>query len=104
MNKPKFSIFRADGSKVPTLKKAFLVKEHISLKHFRHNSLILEDGTEWEMVVENAVEDGVFKNASAFCIVSYQAHTHGNYAVVRLVAERSTASLTTEDMQSWAAS
>lgn len=99
MNTIKFSIFRADGSKVPTLKKAFLVKEYIYPSDLTDGVLHLEDGTEWTLITEHLVQNSLVNlRSKVFCIVSYQAHTHGNFAVARLVTDKPIKDITTKDM------
>lgn len=101
---PTFSIYRSDGSKVPTLKKSFLVKEHISHLDYFKGYKTLEDGTVWKLILENEViSDIKIKGHSdtSFCIVSYQAHTHGNYAIARLVKEKPTRDIVQRDLRHW---
>lgn len=83
LNKPKvdFRIYRKDGSKVPTLIKAFLVKENITSNTLEQGKIVLEDGTEWEIVWDSHLQPADIN----YCIISYQAHTTGNYAVCRPV-------------------
>lgn len=81
---PSFSIYRADGSKVPTLRRSFIIKQDITQAELDANVVSLDDGTSWELVVDDEVWDRIKQQGSAYCIVSYQAHSHGNYAVARL--------------------
>lgn len=87
-NEVKFSIYRADGSKPPSLKRSFIVKQRISLSDVVEGSLMLDDGTVWALIIEPEAFEVMLKDQSAFCIVSYQVHTHGNYAVARLYKPR----------------
>jgi hypothetical protein len=79
---PTFNIHRADGSRSPTLVRNFLNKMYISVAEAARGSLILPDGTEWELIIENEAKAALVQ--SAYCIVSFQVHTTGNFAIARL--------------------
>lgn len=87
-NKPTFSIYRADGTKTPTLRKSFIIQQRISWGDVAIGALYLEDGTEWRLVVEPKVADMLHKDETVYCIVSYQVHNtddgQENYAIARL--------------------
>jgi hypothetical protein len=95
-SKPTFSIYRADGSKVPGLKKSFLIKEILTSADIIAGQKTLPDGTQWTLVLDTIFEEEVFflgkeaDNKSFYCICSYQAHEHGNFVVARLCKERQT--------------
>lgn len=90
--RPSFGIYRADGSKQPTLKRSFIVKMDISLFNVKLGYVTLNDGTSWILTVEPEAVDLIDLNGSAFCIVSFQAHEHGNYAVARHFSPKKQAS------------
>jgi hypothetical protein len=101
MNKT-FTIFRSDGSKVPTLKKSFLVKEHLTVNTIKDKGITLEDGTFWNLILENLSMQDVITTGSIFCICSYQVHTDGNYVIAR-VFEQDTVDITDKDTLAWRA-
>lgn len=86
----KFSIYRADGSKPPSLRKSFIIKERISCLDLVTGSLRLRDGSDWLLEVEPEALAQITRDNDAYCILSLQVHTDedtgdtGNYAVVRL--------------------
>jgi predicted GNAT superfamily acetyltransferase len=96
-----FSIYRADGTKVPTLKKSFLVKEHLTCRALSKQYIVLEDGTEWRLILESKVIEDLMKQGNAFCICSYQVHEDGNYIVARLFQDKSTVDITDKDGGLW---
>jgi hypothetical protein len=102
MNKT-FTIFRSDGSKVPTLKKSFLVKEWLDDHRINDRTIYLEDGTKWTLIPEesiiNKLKAGEYE---IFCICSYQVHTDGNYVIAR-VFEQDTVDITDKDTLAWRA-
>ena|SRR5690606_1512863 len=85
--KPSFRIHRTDGSVVPSIKNAFVTKKTLSYEDIRRGYLILEDGTEWQLVMDSETSDKIFRDKRA-CMVSFQAHSYGNFAVVRIITPR----------------
>lgn len=98
---PSFTVYRADGSKVPTIKKSFLVKEWIERAHLTRSWMTLEDGTDWNLVLEDEVKAALEIETEVFCIISYQVHEYGNFAIARVVKERKTRDLVYKDIKSW---
>lgn len=81
--RPSFGIYRADGSKHPTLKRNFIIKMDLYTNDLRNGYVTLVDGTNWALSAEQEVKDAIQAVGDTFCIVSFQVHEHGNYAVAR---------------------
>jgi hypothetical protein len=76
---PSFSIYGEAGYKVPTLKACFIESKTLQRDKLPAN-FVPSDG-----VVYKAVYDCRIPEAESFeAIISYQQHTYGNFAVVRV--------------------
>lgn len=87
---PTFKIFLEDGTKVPTLQKAFLVKQILTNKDYKAKIIIGDDGTVWNLVFEPSIIRALkyFSDATAYCLISYQTHTYGKFAVCRMSKDK----------------
>lgn len=94
INKPSFEIYRSDTTKVPTLKKSFLLKQILDKRDVESEEIIGQDGTEWLLVIEPSALASISETGSANCIISFQVHYQGgdlrNFAVARLISKDKT--------------
>src|SRR5688572_26192875 len=82
-----FYVFRKDGSKNPNIKTHFLEEMILDTHTALDKKIKLADDTIWELIMEEEVKQAFKISSSVRCIVSFQAHTQGNYAVARLFKE-----------------
>jgi hypothetical protein len=87
---PTFRIHRADGSRPLSLKNAFVLKEWLTQEDMDRGFIEIEDGTKWQLSIQDKDIRHVIHSAGrAWCVVSYQAHTYGNFAIAKLFREQS---------------
>ena len=79
-----FHVFRKDGSKNPDIKLFFLENMVIDAHTATSETLKLQDGTVWSLILEQQVKEALKRETEVACLVSFQARTYGNYAVARL--------------------
>ena len=80
-----FYRFRKDGTPNPDIKRAFLHPLNITAEDAINGTLTLtDDGSLWKLVLEEAVRDTLRKQATAYCICSFQLRRSGAYCVARL--------------------
>lgn len=85
---PNFYVFRQDGSKKPNLRRFFLDRRNVTAIEAAEGRIILNDKTEWKLILEEPVLEALKKEHHSFCIVSFQAYNYGNFAVARLVKDK----------------
>ncbi len=83
MKNPSFQVYRADGSKFPSLVKFFLVKQIITVEDLDKGYLELPDSSLWNLVLEAQVVEDLVAQGYSNAIISYQVHDYGNFAVAR---------------------
>lgn len=86
--KPTFNIYRADGSKCPTLRRCFIIRMDVSWNDRSVGSICLPDGTLWDLTIEDQADQAIQDAGRAYCIVSFQVHEHGNFAIARFYDPR----------------
>lgn len=85
---PSFYIYTPEGNKVSSIKKAYIKKLTISTETYQKRELTA-DNVQWKLVVDDphireAIETELAYKGEAYCIISFQVHNFGNYAVMRL--------------------
>lgn len=80
---PSFYIYDVDGNKVKTLRLSFLKKLVILEKDYLSGTLHWE-GIEYELVIDDEqILVNLAVEKACHCIVSFQVHYHGKFAVCR---------------------
>ena len=88
MNIVTFSVYRKDGSLVPTLvTQPFLQRLVFSPENLSSTRILHNNGKTYTKVFEPEVIEALKTGEFVSCIVSFQEHKHGNYAVVKKVSE-----------------
>jgi hypothetical protein len=83
-----FHVFRKDGSRNPDITRYFLENMIVTAQDALEGRLVLQDRTEWTIVLEVPVKKALQAADNANCLVSFQARVSGNYAVCRLFDEK----------------
>lgn len=79
-----FSILRVDGSKYPSVKKAYL-KTFIITEEDIEIGQLKDSGIVWPLYIEPEVIRHIYESFwPTKCIVSFQVHTWGKAAIARL--------------------
>lgn len=86
---PTFEVYRkgSNNKLVPNLVKAFLMKKVITKDDIDRSYLQLPDSSLWILCPELEVSYALDYSDSCICLVSYQVHRHGSFAVARLYEE-----------------
>lgn len=82
-----FHRFRKDGTPNPDIKRAFLLRVTVSVEDAICEKIILEDKSEWKLVLEPPVKKTLQATNKADCIISFQLRVDGCFAVARLFEE-----------------
>lgn len=83
---PNFSIFipGSPNETVATLKHCFLERKILSATNLPAN-IVAQDGIVYQTVYDSKLPS----NGDFECIISFQSHTYGKFAVIRLAKEES---------------
>lgn len=87
---PTFEVFTKQGRLKPHLRRAFIETGYISFKDLAYQTVLLNDGSEWPMLIDAEIADKVRQTGQATkCILSCQEDWQGNkIAVVRLYKDK----------------
>ena len=93
-----FYRYRKDGSLNPDIKRAFLQTCTLRVEDAIAGHVLLEDKSEWTLVLEPPVHEAFKRSSLVDCIVSFQIRKGGCYAVARLFKEQQHEHTTTSSL------
>src|SRR5690606_16403088 len=82
-----FSIYRPDGQKVSTLKRAFVRTGLINANHKERGFLVDDNDVQYTLICSSELRNSLSYASQTPVIVSFQIHTHGRYAIAKFYVE-----------------